>query len=267
MSSDTPDRTARKRTASARNHQAGHGVDSRPVDAVVSVRGLPPAIEVRDLDKFYFMPSQRLEVLKGLNLTVSPGEMIAVVGQSGCGKSTLLHILGALDRPTSGSVRFGSLDLQDLDAEGLAEFRRASVGFIFQLHNLLPEFSALENVSMPQRIAGTYRDDHTGKEMLALVGLEKRIHHRPGELSGGEQQRVAIARALVNRPQLVLADEPTGNLDIRTGTRVFELFREIQRDKKHTSILVTHNARIAAKCDRILKLENGSLRAASGTHV
>lgn len=239
----------------------------RPADSILGGPGFPPAIEVRDLDKSYFMPGQCLEVLKGLNLTVSPGELVAVVGQSGSGKSTLLHILGALDRPTSGSVRLGGRDLQDLDSEGLAEFRRSTVGFVFQFHNLLPEFSALENVSMPQRISGTYRDERMAKEMLALVGLETRLNHRPGELSGGEQQRVAIARALVNRPQLVLADEPTGNLDSRIGTRVFELFREIQRDKKHTSILVTHNARIASKCDRILKLENGSLQAASGTHV
>ena len=239
----------------------------RPTDSMVSAPGSSPAVEVQDLDKFYFMPGQRLEVLKGLNLTVSPGELVAVVGQSGSGKSTLLHILGALDRPTSGSVRFGGGNLQELDAEGLAQFRRSSVGFVFQFHNLLPEFSALENVSMPQRISGTYRDERAGKAMLALVGLGTRLHHRPGELSGGEQQRVAIARALVNQPLLVLADEPTGNLDSRTGTRVFELFREIQRDKKHTSIVVTHNARIASKCDRILKLENGSLEAVSGTHV
>lgn len=226
-----------------------------------------PTIEVKDLDKCYSMPNERLEVLKGLNLTVSPGEMIAVVGQSGSGKSTLLHILGALDRPTSGSVRFGTLDLQDLDAEELAEFRRSSVGFVFQFHNLLPEFSALENVNMPRRIAGTYVDDRIGMELLALVGLEKRLHHRPGELSGGEQQRVAIARALVNHPRLVLADEPTGNLDSQTGAKVFELFRKVQCDKKHTSILATHNARIAAKCDRILKLENGTLQSANGPHV
>lgn len=254
MSSDSPRPTSRRTSEPASGSVAG-------------ARDSSPAIEVRDLDKFYFMAGQRLEVLKGLNLTVSPGELVAVVGQSGSGKSTLLHILGALDRPTSGSVRFGGDDLQDLDAEGLARFRRSSVGFVFQFHNLLPEFSALENVSMPQRISGAYRDERAGREMLALVGLETRLHHRPGELSGGEQQRVAIARALVNQPRLVLADEPTGNLDSRTGSRVFELFREVQRAKKHTSIVVTHNARIASKCDRILKLENGSLEAVSGTHV
>lgn len=254
MSSDSPRPTSRRTPEPASGSVAG-------------ARDSSPAIEVRDLDKFYFMAGQRLEVLKGLNLTVSPGELVAVVGQSGSGKSTLLHILGALDRPTSGSVRFGGDDLQDLDAEGLARFRRSSVGFVFQFHNLLPEFSALENVSMPQRIYGAYRDERAGREMLGLVGLETRLHHRPGELSGGEQQRVAIARALVNQPRLVLADEPTGNLDSRTGSRVFELFREVQRAKKHTSIVVTHNARIASKCDRILKLENGSLEAVSGTHV
>ena len=267
MSSGSPRSTPRRTPEPACGSNAGHGAGSRSADPVVGAPGSSPAIEVRDLDKFYFMPGQRLEVLKGLNLTVSPGELVAVVGQSGSGKSTLLHILGALDRPTSGSVRLGGVDLQDLDAEGLARFRRSSVGFVFQFHNLLPEFSALENVGMPQRISGAWRDEGTGREMLALVGLEGRLHHRPGEMSGGEQQRVAIARALANRPRLVLADEPTGNLDSRTGTRVFELFREIQRDKKHTSIVVTHNARIASKCDRILKLENGSLEAVSGTHV
>ena len=267
MSSHSPRPTPGKADESAHGPSAGHGAGAGPADSIAGSPGTEPALEVRDLDKFYSMPGQRLEVLKGLNLTVYPGELVAVVGQSGSGKSTLLHILGALDRPTSGSVRFGGIDLQDLDAEGLARFRRSSVGFVFQFHNLLPEFSALENVSMPQRVSGAYRDERTGKEMLSRVGLESRLHHRPGELSGGEQQRVAIARALVNRPRLVLADEPTGNLDSRTGTRVFELFREVQRDKKHTSIVVTHNVKIACKCDRILKLENGCLQAASEPHV
>lgn len=267
MSSNSLNRTPRQKTESVRNPDVGYGTDSQSADYIGGGQDSLPAIEARDLDKVYTLPGQCLEVLKGLNLTVSLGELIAVVGQSGSGKSTLLHILGALDRPTSGSVRFGGIDLQHLDAEGLAEFRRSSVGFVFQANNLLPEFSALENVCMPQRISGTYRNERMGKEMLALVGLGKRLHHRPGELSGGEQQRVAIARALVNQPRLVLADEPTGNLDSRTGTRVFELFREIHRDKKHTSILVTHNAKIASECDRILKLENGSLQAVNDTHV
>ncbi len=267
MSSDSPRATSGRTPRSALTRNAGQGAGARSADSIAGAPGSAPAIEVRELDKFYFMPGQRLEVLKGLNLTVSPGELVAVVGQSGSGKSTLLHILGGLDRPTSGSVRFEGGDLQDLDADGLARFRRSSVGFVFQFHNLLPEFSALENVSMPQRISGAWRDEREGREMLALVGLERRLHHRPGELSGGEQQRVAIARALVNQPRLVLADEPTGNLDSRTGTRVFELFHEIQRAKKQTSIVVTHNARIASKCDRIVKLENGSLEAVSGAHV
>ena len=184
MSSDAPRPASRRTPESASGSHAGHGSGSRPADSIACARGSPPAVEVRDLDKFYVMAGQRLEVLKGLNLAVSPGELVAVVGQSGSGKSTLLHILGALDRPTSGSVRFGGDDLQDLDAEGLAQFRRTSVGFVFQFHNLLPEFSALENVSMPQRISGVYRDERAGKEMLALVGLETRLHHRPGELSG-----------------------------------------------------------------------------------
>jgi len=226
-----------------------------------------PRIEVSNLGKCYFTPNERLEVLKGLNLSVDPGEMIAVIGQSGSGKSTLLHILGTLDRPTSGSVHFGECDLFKLNAKGLAYFRRSSVGFLFQFHNLLPEFSALENVMMPQRILGTYVDDQIGMELLTCVGLEKRYFHRPGELSGGEQQRVAIARALINRPQLVLADEPTGNLDSQTGSRVFDLFQKIQREKKHTSILVTHNAKIASRCDRVLRLENGTIQTTNKPYV
>ena len=226
-----------------------------------------PRIEVSNLNKVYFTPNERLEVLKGLNLSVDPGEMIAVIGQSGSGKSTLLHILGTLDRPTSGSVHFGECDLFKLNAKGLAYFRRSSVGFLFQFHNLLPEFSALENVMMPQRILGTYVDDQIGMELLTWVGLGKRYSHRPGELSGGEQQRVAIARALINRPQLVLADEPTGNLDSQTGSRVFDLFQKIQREKKHTSILVTHNAKIASRCDRVLRLENGTIQTTNKPYV
>ena len=224
-------------------------------------------IIITNLHKTYSMPNDRLEVLKGLHLTIEQGEMIAVMGQSGTGKSTLLHILGALDRPTSGSICLGDVDLIKLGSKALAHYRRSSVGFIFQSHNLLPEFSALENVIMPQRISGTYVNDDFGKELLSLVGLNKRLNHYPSELSGGEKQRVAIARALVNQPQIVLADEPTGNLDSETGTMVFELIQKIQGKKKHTFILATHNVKLASRCDRVLRLENGTLQRIQGNYV
>ena len=227
----------------------------------------PKNIRITDLHKAYDMSNDRLEVLKGLDLKVEQGEMIAIMGQSGAGKSTLLHIIGALDHPTSGSIHFGDLDLFKLGRGPLADYRRSSIGFIFQFHNLLPEFSALENVMMPQRIHGTYADDDFGKELLDLVGLNGRFNHHPSELSGGERQRVAIARALVNQPQIVLADEPTGNLDSNTGTMVFNLIEKIQAKKKHTFILATHNVKLASKCDRVLRLENGTLKLINGNYV
>ena len=186
-------------------------------------------VRAEEIKKTFLNTGEPLEILKGIDLTVRQGETIAIVGESGSGKSTLLHILGALDHPTDGSVYFGETDVYRLGSEALAEFRRHSVGFIFQFHNLLPEFTALENVLMPRIIAGDPADDHLGIELLTLVGLGDRLRHRPGELSGGEQQRVAIARALVNNPALILADEPTGSLYGQTGERVFELFRKIQR--------------------------------------
>ena len=193
--------------------------------------------------------------------------MIAIMRQSGAGKSTLLHIIGALDRPTSGSVHFGDLNLFKLGRGPLADYRRSSIGFIFQFHNLLPEFSALENLMMPKRIQGTYTNDDFGKELLDLVDLNGRFNHYPSELSGGERQRVAIARALVNQPRIVLADEPTGNLDGSTGTMVFNLIEKIQAKKKHTFILATHNVKLASKCNRVLKLENGTLQRIHGNYV
>jgi lipoprotein-releasing system ATP-binding protein len=189
------------------------------------------------------------------------------VGQSGSGKSTLLHILGALDRPTRGTVHFGDLNIFDLVDEDLAKFRRYSIGFIFQFHNLLPEFTALENVLMPKLIAGNHLDERVGVELLDMVGLGKRLEHRPGELSGGEQQRVAIARALVNQPKLILADEPTGSLDNQTGELVFDVFQKIQQEKNLTSILATHNGKIACRCNRIFRLENGFLQETTKDHV
>lgn len=208
-----------------------------------------------------------LEILKGIDFALFAGQMVAIVGQSGSGKSTLLHILGALDRPSGGSVYFADNDIFAFSNEELAKFRRKSIGFVFQFHNLLPEFTALENVLMPRIIAGESADSASGQRLLERVGLGDRLQHRPGELSGGEQQRVAIARALINHPRLILADEPTGSLDNQTGERVFELFREIQREKKLTSILATHNVKIAASCDKILRIENGILLETDKHHV
>jgi len=235
--------------------------------AVQPTTGLEKAVEIEALTKSFLSANGSLDILSGIDLTIYKGEIIAIVGQSGSGKSTLLHILGTLDRPTSGSVRFGDENPFELNAEELARFRRRSIGFVFQFHNLLPEFTALENVMMPSLISGKHSDDRLGVELLELVGLGNRLQHRPGELSGGEQQRVAIARALINSPLLVLADEPTGALDNQTGEIVFQLFQKIQRDKNLTSILATHNASIANRCNRLFRLENGRLHEISQSYV
>jgi lipoprotein-releasing system ATP-binding protein len=227
----------------------------------------PAVLRTINLCKSFPTVNGPLEILKGINLSLSTGEMVAIVGQSGSGKSTLLHILGALDRPSAGSVYFAEKDIFAFGNEDLAKFRRNAIGFVFQFHNLLPEFTALENVLMPRIIAGETADSSLGRELLERVGLGDRLHHRPGELSGGEQQRVAIARALIKHPRLILADEPTGSVDNQTGERVFELFREIQREKKLTSILATHNVKIAARCDKIMRIENGFLLEIDKNHV
>lgn len=224
-------------------------------------------IRAIDIKRSFVTINENLEILRGIDLTLSSGEMVAVIGQSGSGKSTLLHILGGLDRPSAGSVFFGDENIFRYGTVELARFRRHSIGFIFQFHNLLPEFTALENVMMPRMIAGESVDETWGAELLSRVGLKERMSHRPGELSGGEQQRVAIARALVNQPKLILADEPTGNLDNTTAEHVFELFREVQREKKLTSLLATHNVKIASRCDRVLLLENGLLSDVTNDYV
>ncbi len=202
-----------------------------------------------------------LNVLNGIDLDISRGEMLAVVGASGVGKSTLLHILGGLDRPTSGSVRYGETDVFGLDHDRLARFRNERVGFVFQFHHLLPEFTALENVMMPALIRGTGREAATAAAsgVLAEVGLANRVHHRPGELSGGEQQRVAVARALMLAPDVILADEPTGNLDAHTGEAVHELLQKINKERSVTFIIVTHNDKLALRADRVLRMADGKL--------
>ena len=202
-----------------------------------------------------------LHVLNDIDLDIRTGEMLAIVGASGVGKSTLLHILGGLDRPTSGRVFYRDVDVFGLDSDRLARFRNEHVGFVFQFHHLLPEFSALENVMLPALIRGTERvaAAENASKVLADVGLGGRVHHRPGELSGGEQQRVAVARALVQNPDAVLADEPTGNLDAHTGEAVHELLKKINKERGITFVIVTHNDRLAIRADRVLRMADGKL--------
>jgi lipoprotein-releasing system ATP-binding protein len=218
-------------------------------------------IDVQGLVKSYAGPAGRLDVLRGASFSVERGEMVAVVGASGVGKSTLLHVLGGLDAFDAGTVRIGDAAIHTMkDAERVA-FRNRHVGFVFQFHHLLPEFTAQENVEMPLRIAGRPAEEFRQRaaEVLDRVGLADRAAHRPGALSGGEQQRVAVARALVCRPTVVLADEPTGNLDERTASEIHQLLRDMHREHGLTSIIVTHNAALAAGCDRTLRLEGGIL--------
>ena len=223
-----------------------------------------PFDAVDGLNKFYQVGTQRIHVLRDLRLTVEKGEMLAIVGASGVGKSTLLHALGGLDRVDSGSIRLQDHELASMNDAALVEFRNRNVGFVFQFHHLLPEFDALENVEMPMRIAReplpAARD--RAKALLGRVDLVERLHHRPGMLSGGEQQRVAVARALVMKPALLLADEPTGDLDETTADSLHALLREMHAEYGLTSIIATHNPRLAAACDRMLRLELGQLRTA-----
>jgi lipoprotein-releasing system ATP-binding protein len=221
-------------------------------------------IEVSNLTKSYPVGDTRLTVLKSLDLALERGEMVAIVGASGVGKSTLLHVLGGLDSVDEGTVRIDTTVLTGLSDPALVAFRNRHVGFVFQFHHLLPEFSALENAEMPMRIArrsAAERNERAAR-LLRRVGLEARLAHRPGMLSGGEQQRVAIARALVMEPTLLLADEPTGDLDEHTADSLHELLREMHRERGLTSIIATHNPRLAAACDRVLRLEEGRLRPA-----
>jgi lipoprotein-releasing system ATP-binding protein len=226
----------------------------------------PVLLEASGLRRAFALGSRRIEVLDGASLHVRERECVAIVGRSGAGKSTLLHVLGALDRPQEGSVWFRGEPVFDSDEESQTRYRARSVGFVFQFHHLLPEFTAVENVMMPARIAGQ-ADRHAKRrahELLERVGLSERADHRPSELSGGEQQRVALARALMNDPALLLADEPSGNLDLETGRRIYDLFLELSETLGHAVVVATHSAELASRADRVLELHHGTLHARAG---
>jgi lipoprotein-releasing system ATP-binding protein len=220
-----------------------------------------PLIEVVDLYKSFVHMGRKLNVLRGIDITIDQGEVVAIVGPSGAGKSTLLHCIGTLDLPTSGAIRLGGDELTGLSGTKLASIRNRTIGFVFQFHHLLPEFNALENVMMPGLIQGKSRRDMDGlaRALLTEVGLASRVTHRPGELSGGEQQRVALARALVLSPKLLLADEPTGNLDTATSGAMHDLFFEINRKHGTTIVVVTHNLNFAESMPRVVTMKDGRI--------
>lgn len=217
-------------------------------------------IEARDLTKIYKTPGSEVVVFRDINFEVRKGSLVAVIGPSGAGKSTLLHLLGGLDTPTRGSVIFNNENIFEWGSQELARFRNRHIGFVFQFHHLLPEFTALENTVMPRLIRGEERSriEVLATGMLERVQLGHRLQHKVGELSGGEQQRVAIARALIGDPSLLLADEPTGNLDHRTGEAIFTTIRELHRERDLTSVIVTHNEKIAVQCDEVWEMDAGN---------
>jgi len=218
-------------------------------------------LRTHQLSKSFFTEQGELTVLRDVNLTITARQRVAVVGASGSGKTTLMHILGTLDRPTSGSCYFDEVDLFALTAKQLDRFRNLSLGFVFQFHQLLPEFSAVENVMMPALIAGEKRQQalKRAEQLLGETGLEKRLHHKPGQLSGGEQQRVAIARALVLQPKLLIADEPTGNLDSKTSDEIYSLLDRLHAEHGLTMVVVTHNAELAQRMDKTLCICDGTV--------
>ena len=225
------------------------------------MNAITPALELKNVARSYAEGKGRLDVFKDLNLTVRAGEIVALVGQSGSGKSSLLHIAGLLEAPTAGEVFIAGQNCSALDDKARTRIRRIGIGFVYQFHHLLPEFSALENVMMPQLIAGTTKAAATdrARDLLTRMGLEPRIEHRPSELSGGEQQRVAICRALANRPLLLLADEPTGNLDPETAARVHDELLRLIEDEGLGALVATHNLDLAEGMSRIARLERGMI--------
>jgi len=231
---------------------------------------MDPVVRCQNIQKRFMIDhgsSPPLQVLRGINLEILGGEFISIVGASGSGKSTLLHILGGLDRPTQGEVFWMEKNIGTLGDEELARLRGGTVGFVFQFHHLLPEFSALENVMIPIMIQRKKTDEAAARatQLLARVGLQDRLRHRPSELSGGEQQRVAVARALANNPQIVFADEPTGNLDSVSSQNLHELLRELNRTEKQTFLIVTHNERFAEESNRIFRMTDGILEKVAGS--
>ncbi len=223
-----------------------------------------PALEIRNVFKSYFLHGKRIDVLRGISMDIEMGELVSLVGASGSGKSTFLHVVGMLDAPAAGEIRFQGVSLFEMDDSAVADFRNRTIGFVFQSHYLLPEFTALENVAMPALIQRQDRPTaiRHARELLERVGLGARVDHRPGELSGGEAQRVALARALVLSPALLLADEPTGNLDPGTGEGIHQLLRDVNRDLGITAVVVTHNEALAQSMPRRLRLVNGTVTAA-----
>lgn len=215
-------------------------------------------IELRDIVKVYPIGDRKVEVLRGLNLSVKPSEMVAIMGPSGSGKTTLMNIIGCLDRPTSGSYILDGMEVGRLSSSALSAVRAKKIGFVFQSFNLLPHLSALANVELGLRYAGG-GDGHRAMDALSRVGLGERSRHRPSELSGGEQQRVAIARALVKKPPLVLADEPTGNLDSRTSSEILDILNELHAEQGITLVMITHEEDIAHRCQRIIRLKDGQV--------
>ena len=220
-------------------------------------------IKVRKVCKFFQTAQGRIEVLRDIDLEVAAGERVAIVGASGAGKTTFMHILGGLDKPSSGKVEFEGQDLSLLKGADLDGFRNRSVGFVFQFHQLLPEFTALENVMMPALIAGRERSEgrRSAEELLEEVGLAHRLTHKPGQLSGGEQQRVAIARALIMAPRLLLADEPTGNLDSNTSDAIYQLLQQLHQRHNLTMLIVTHSEVLASRMDRVVRMADGVICA------
>lgn len=219
-------------------------------------------IETKNIHKTFKTAAGELTILKDINMSIAEGEILGIVGASGAGKSTLLHILGALDKPSSGEILFQGKNISSLDETMLAEFRNASIGFVFQFHHLLPEFNSLENVMLPGMISNRpYEEiEKRANKLLDELGLARRKKHRPGELSGGEQQRVAVARALVQNPKIVLADEPTGNLDTATGNALFDLFIELNKKNRTTFVIVTHNKTLSDNCHRVLEMADGKFK-------
>jgi len=225
-----------------------------------------PLLSARALAKTYTMGKRLLEVLRGVSLDVARGEFVALRGASGAGKSTLLHLIGGLDTPNAGEIHFDGQNLNSFSEKELTYFRNHRVGFVFQAYHLLPELNALENVCLPARMARTpvAKAGARGRDLLAWVGLKDRMDHKPYELSGGEQQRVAIARALINEPELLLADEPTGNLDSHTGGEIIGLLKSLRAEKQTTLVIATHDAKVAAHAERVVELVDGQISTSAG---